>query len=221
MANVILSFKGEKIPLQGLGQPTLVKRALPDDLPHRTYLHRTVSGVIENALRLVNQNHRMQWIGGIDSYSLRDLEDLFYFSRHMNHQVQQRKLLTDYADYDQYVVIAKATQDPEMLRSIKIIENYPDLPQRIEQLRAASVTSELDATVTLSTAHRAKGLEWDFVGLYDDFSADPLSPDIDAGKRDDELNLLYVAVTRAMKILAVNSLVIDIMQRFKDMKQRS
>ncbi|RMU70344.1 putative DNA helicase, partial [Pseudomonas syringae pv. aptata] len=52
-------------------------------------------------------------------------------------------------------------------------------------------------------------------------SADPLSPDIDAGKRDDELNLLYVAVTRAMKILAVNSLVIDIMQRFKDMKQRS
>ncbi|ELQ08651.1 hypothetical protein A988_21337 [Pseudomonas syringae BRIP39023] len=216
VANVILSFKGEKIPLQGLGQPTLVKRALPDDLPHRTYLHRTVSGVIENALRLVNQNHRMQWIGGIDSYSLRDLEDLFYFSRHMNDQVQQRKLLTDYADYDQYVVIAKATQDPEMLRSIKIIENYADLPQRIEQLRAASVTSELDATVTLTTAHRAKGLEWDFVGLYDDFSADPLSPDIDAGKRDDELNLLYVAVTRAMKILAVNSLVIDIMQRFKD-----
>ncbi|RMP30464.1 hypothetical protein ALQ26_04489, partial [Pseudomonas amygdali pv. lachrymans] len=78
---------------------------------------------------------------------------------HMNDQVQQRKLLNDYADYDQYVVIAKATQDPEMLRSIKIIENYPDLPKRIEQLRAASVTSELDATVTLSTAHRAKGLE--------------------------------------------------------------
>ncbi|KAA8690061.1 Uncharacterized protein ALO80_04307 [Pseudomonas caricapapayae] len=52
-------------------------------------------------------------------------------------------------------------------------------------------------------------------------TADPLSPDIDAGKRDDELNLLYVAVTRAMKILAVNSLVIDIMQRFKDMKHRS
>ncbi|EGH27029.1 hypothetical protein PSYMO_38298, partial [Pseudomonas amygdali pv. mori str. 301020] len=28
--------------------------------------------------------------------------------------------------------------------------------------------------------------------------------------------LLYVAVTRAMKILAINPLVIDIMQRFKD-----
>lgn len=216
VANVILSFKGETIHLQGLGQPTQVKRKLPADLPHQTYLHRTVSGVIENALQLVNKNHRMHWIGGIDSYSLRDLEDLFYFSRSMNENVQQRKLLSDYTDYDQYVAIAKATQDPEMLRSIRIIENYPDLPQRVEQLRGNSVNAELDATVTLTTAHRAKGLEWDFVCLYEDFTADPLSPDIDIGKRDDELNLLYVAVTRAMKILAVNSLVIDIMQRFKD-----
>uniref|UniRef100_UPI0013DF9CA9 3'-5' exonuclease n=1 Tax=Pseudomonas viridiflava TaxID=33069 RepID=UPI0013DF9CA9 len=99
-----------------------------------------------------------------------------------------------------------------------IIENYPYLPQRIDQLCRASVTFELGATVTLSTAHRAKGLECDFVGLYEDFTADPLSPDIEAGKRDDELNLLYVIVTRAMKILAVNSLVIDIMQRFKDQR---
>ncbi|CAM3164740.1 hypothetical protein PSFL111601_08855 [Pseudomonas floridensis] len=33
VANVILSFKGETIPLQ---RQTLVKRALPVDLPHRT-----------------------------------------------------------------------------------------------------------------------------------------------------------------------------------------
>ncbi|MFS2159669.1 UvrD-helicase domain-containing protein [Pseudomonas sp. Pseusp122] len=218
VANIILSFKGETIPLQGLGQPTQVKRKLPEDLPHQTFLHRTVSGVIENALSLVSKNHRMHWVGGIDSYSLRDLEDLFYFSRDIRDNVQNRKLLTDYRDYDQYVVIAKATQDPEMLRSIRIIEAYPDLPARIDGLRQSSVTNELDATVTLTTAHRAKGLEWDFVCLYEDFSADPLSPDIDAAKRDDELNLLYVSVTRAMKILAVNSLVIDIMQRFKDNK---
>jgi hypothetical protein len=218
VANIILSFKGETIPLQGLGQPTQVKRKLPEGLPHQTFLHRTVSGVIENALSLVSKNHRMHWVGGIDSYSLRDLEDLFYFSRDIRDNVQNRKLLTDYRDYDQYVVIAKATQDPEMLRSIRIIEAYPDLPARIDGLRQSSVTNELDATVTLTTAHRAKGLEWDFVCLYEDFSADPLSPDIDAAKRDDELNLLYVSVTRAMKILAVNSLVIDIMQRFKDNK---
>jgi len=56
----------------------------------------------------------------------------------------------------------------------------------------------------------------DFVSLYDDFSADPLSPDIDQGRKDDELNLLYVAVTRGMKILALNSMVLSIMQRYVD-----
>jgi len=216
VANILLSYKGETVKLQGLGERTLVKRELPADLPHRTYLHRTVSGVIENALRLSNERHQMFWLGGIDSYSLRDLEDLYYFSRGLDHQVQNHKLLRDFRDYDQYVTIAKATQDVEMLRSIRLIDAYPDLPARIERLRRCSVTAELDATVTLATAHKAKGLEWDFVSLYDDFTADPLSPDLDPGKRDDELNLLYVAVTRAMKILALNSLVLQIMQRYKD-----
>jgi len=218
VANVILSFKGETVKLQGLGQRTLVKRSLPEDLAHRTWLHRTVSGVIENALRLEKQGgHRMFWIGGIDSYSLRELEDLFHFSRGRNDLVQQKKLLRDYRDFEQYQEIAKATQDPEMQRSVRIIEAYFDLPKRIEQLRRSAVASELDATVTLTTAHKAKGLEWNFVGLYEDFSADPLAPEIDRASRDDELNLLYVSVTRAMQILAVNSLVIDIMQRYKDL----
>lgn len=52
-----------------------------------------------------------------------------------------------------------------MQRSVRIIEAYFDLPKRIEQLRRCAVASELDATVTLTTAHKAKGLEWNFVGF--------------------------------------------------------
>lgn len=33
------------------------------------------------------------------------------------------------------------------------------------------------------------------------------------------MNLIYVAVTRAMKILAINSLVLSIMQRYVDDRQ--
>ena len=216
VANIILFYKGETRKLQGLGSNTLVKRALPEELPHRTFIHRTVTGVIENALQLVASNPKIFWVGGIDSYSLRDLEDLYLFSRNRNHEVQNRRLLRDYRDFSQYVEIAEVSQDTEMLRSIKIITAYPDLPQRIQTLRSRSVDNELDATVTLTTGHKAKGLEWDFVSLYDDFSADPLSPDIDQGRKDDELNLLYVAVTRGMKILALNSMVLSIMQRYVD-----
>ncbi|AXA69091.1 hypothetical protein CE139_23220 [Pseudomonas oryzihabitans] len=96
------------------------------------------------------------------------------------------------------------------------VEAYFDLPERTERRRYV-VASEQDATVTSTTAHKAKGLEWDFVGLYNNFSADPLAPEIDRASRDDELNLLYVSVTRTMQILAVNSLVIDIMQQHKEL----
>jgi hypothetical protein len=216
VANVILSYKGETRKLEGLGPNTRIKRALPEDLPHRTFIHRTVTGVIENALRLVTNQPKIFWVGGIDSYSIRDLEDLYFFSRGSNQEVQNRKLLRDYRDFAQYEEIAEVSQDSEMLRSIKIIAAYPDLPERIQTLRSRSVSNELDATVTLTTGHKAKGLEWDFVSLYDDFTADPLSPDLDRGRRDDELNLLYVGVTRAMKILALNSMVLSILQSYVD-----
>ncbi|WP_240351889.1 ATP-binding domain-containing protein, partial [Pectobacterium brasiliense] len=57
----------------------------------------------------------------------------------------------------------------------------------------------------VSTAHRSKGLEWDTVILNDDFSdiTDPLLSD---AARTDETNLLYVATTRARKILVRNEL---------------
>lgn len=70
VANIILSYKGETRKLQGLGPQTLVKKSLPADLPHRTFIHRTVIGVIENALQRVRNNPapKFYWVGGIESY---------------------------------------------------------------------------------------------------------------------------------------------------------
>ncbi|MCJ1114587.1 ATP-binding domain-containing protein, partial [Escherichia coli] len=62
-----------------------------------------------------------------------------------------------------------------------------------------------DADITVSTAHRSKGLEWPVVILDEDFAdiTDPLMPE---DERRDETNLLYVAVTRARKTLVLNRL---------------
>ncbi|EFH1645195.1 ATP-binding domain-containing protein, partial [Escherichia coli] len=64
---------------------------------------------------------------------------------------------------------------------------------------------EKDADITVSTAHRSKGLEWPVVILDEDFAdiTDPLMPE---DERRDETNLLYVATTRARKTLVLNSL---------------
>lgn len=72
-------------------------------------------------------------------------------------------------------------------------------------MREHEVTDENAAQVTVSTAHRSKGLEWPVVVLNEDFAdiTDPLLPD---DERTDETNLLYVAVTRARKTLVINAL---------------
>lgn len=63
-------------------------------------------------------------------------------------------------------------------------------------LRATSTrTSETDADVVVSTAHKAKGREWDVVRLASDFPIDRMG--------DSEYRLLYVALTRARRHLDI------------------
>ncbi|HFU7919836.1 TPA: ATP-binding domain-containing protein, partial [Escherichia coli] len=72
-------------------------------------------------------------------------------------------------------------------------------------LRKHTVTNEQEADITVSTAHRSKGLEWSLVVLDDDFQ-DITDPLISEQERRDETNLLYVAVTRARRTLVLNEL---------------
>jgi superfamily I DNA/RNA helicase len=57
------------------------------------------------------------------------------------------------------------------------------------------------AVITLTTAHRAKGLEWENVEIADDFLKNIENLDKKAAR--EEYNLLYVAVTRAKKELGL------------------
>jgi F-box protein 18 (helicase) len=123
---------------------------------------------------------------------------------------------------------AKLSNDMDMQTKISIVEKYKgNLPNLIAQLKKVDVgTRPQDlkrANFVLSTAHRAKGLEFDHVMLWKDFMevncctpvqrdpatgyatlfrcGDEYSADIIGA---DELNIVYVAATRAMKRLIVN-----------------
>lgn len=72
---------------------------------------------------------------------------------------------------------------------------------------ADALVPEEQAEVTVSTAHKAKGLEWDRVRIHDDFRAP--KPDQSTGKvvlLREEGRLAYVAVTRARFGLDVSAL---------------
>lgn len=204
VANALLELKGETKPVIGRGAKDQVLMMLPQNIGHHAVLHRTVMGVIQTALGYTGAGHKVFWAGGIESYQIDYLEDIFWFSREERERVKNKQILNDYEDYQEFTEIARATQDNEMFRAMAIIEAYEDLPEHLAILRLNTVKDELVANVTVSTSHRAKGLEWDYVQLFDDFP-DVLDPELEPEARDDEINLLYVASTRAMRALALNA----------------
>jgi F-box protein, helicase, 18 len=121
-------------------------------------------------------------------------------------------------------LIAENQDDFDMLTRIRIAETYgQNIFEIVAQIRAADVgaKSEHMADFVLSTAHKSKGLEWDSVLIWNDFInidcavkygdnyvlreegpyGDTTVKDIDV----DEINLLYVAVTRARKRVFLNT----------------
>jgi superfamily I DNA/RNA helicase len=93
-------------------------------------------------------------------------------------------------------------------------ENTADLKRMVNIINRIGVNGVIDAVrglvpeekaqVTVSTAHKAKGLEWSSVKVADDFC--PPDPDEDEAADPADFLLAYVTVTRAKELLDPGSL---------------
>jgi F-box protein, helicase, 18 len=96
--------------------------------------------------------------------------------------------------------------DRELATAVNFVEKYDrDTPHILDSIVARSGSPQ-DAAASFSTAHRAKGLEWDRVTILNDFPRlSPLSKDEELEPPSKpELNLLYVAVTRGKSWVTLN-----------------
>lgn len=210
VANWLLALKGETHKVTGKGPQDRVVDMLPRTCGHRAVLHRTVCGVISTALNYSLAGKKVYWVGGMESYRVEELLDLYWLSVDLPERMEKNTLTQDYRDYAEYCQVAEETGDPEMKQAMYILDQFFPLPERLKTLRLQRVENERGADVTVCTAHRSKGLEWDVVALYDDF-ADILDPDMSVDRRDDELNLLYVAATRARRLLVPDPVIREIL----------
>lgn len=208
VANAILEFKGETMPVHGHGADgnDFVHGFATDELTqqHTAYISRTLMAVIEKSIDLVTQGKRVYWVGGIDAYNIETLLHLHFLKTEQVHRIKDKKLLAQFKTWDDYVVMAEESGDSEMLRCIKILGAYLEFESLEKHLRASSVEQEFESHATVTTAHRSKGLEWETVVMNEDFP-DVLDPMMKKEAQEDELNLLYVVATRAMKHLVINT----------------
>ncbi|CAA2931311.1 3'-5' exonuclease [Arsenophonus endosymbiont of Bemisia tabaci] len=91
----------------------------------------------------------------------------------------------------------------------------------MDVLRKRTVDTQEEASIIVTIAHRVKGLEWDIVEINNDFPNNLFDPSIDNANFRDEVNLLYVSVTRAKKTLIINKLLVNILAKVTENEKTS
>lgn len=121
-------------------------------------------------------------------------------------------LIQGYQNWGQLKSDAENDDDPEIRRIVKIIEEYgSEIVTILARLEKLSCQHQGQAHITMSTAHKAKGLEANSVVVLDDFAtpselyARRSEKKISEVEYDQEFHLLYVTMTRAIDNLMLST----------------
>lgn len=105
-----------------------------------------------------------------------------------------------FEDYDDLLEYASSPMGGDLAVVIKLIDSYGQ--GALNNALSSTTTTEEQADITITTCHKAKGLEWPVVRLANDFKypveSEKMIP-------SEEANLLYVAATRALNVLDISN----------------
>ena len=200
--------KRDEVKIIGAGKFTEIKS--------RAILARTNLGLLLKAIHYVTETHnpgKLYFEGNINSYTYAEdgtsLYDVLNLQTGNKFKIRDRLIrsMRDMEDLQQYI---DKTGDPQLGMMVEIVEAYGDkIPGILAKIKSLHVENEKrdEATLIFSTVHRCKGLEYDEIELVSDFikednvirnKPNPKKPEtLDVSKTIEEINLLYVAVTRA------------------------
>ncbi|MGP9796987.1 3'-5' exonuclease [Halomonas sp. 86] len=217
VANSFLLLRGEQRRVKGLGgEDQAISHKEFSWAKHQgqvCLLSRKVATVLAVALYFSAKGKKVGFVGGFESYGFDYIEQVHYLFMRQMDKLKGTRLLREFPTYQQYEAFAEDTRDNEMLRTCRIISDYPFLPAMLADLRQQVTAPEL-CDIMVGTVHKSKGLEFDTVYLTDDFPDlfDEDQPYTDA-ELEQEINLMYVAVTRAAKMLVLNDSALDVIKR--------
>jgi len=214
VANAILAIKGETHPVRGLGAMDHVGN-IPEH-ENKTLLCRTNAGVFAHTAMALREAKSWWHVGGSEAYRFDQILDVYHLWNNDFSQIKDPFIRT-FFDFNALKTYVEEIEDAELKPRCKIVEEYGDsIPEIIDQInrKEGAASSMENARISLSTAHRAKGLEWDHVALNDDFielcelpdfsKLNPIEAKSVLKEIEEELNILYVAATRSKKVLQLN-----------------
>jgi superfamily I DNA/RNA helicase len=196
----------QTIPITGKGNSKEIKT--------KAVLARTNLGLLLKAIEYVTEKKKIKHIyfeGNINSYTYADegasLYDVLNLYNNKTHLIKD-KLIKAMKDLDELEDYIEKTEDVQLAMMVEIVREYgnkiPDIIKTIKEKHIDNNDKE-KAEMIFSTVHRCKGMEYDAIQLVNDFiSEEKLEKqkeekkpeEINATKLNEEINLLYVAITR-------------------------
>lgn len=204
IANVVT---GENMIGWDKKQSVVVDQTKFDRTTRHTALYRTNSALVSDAVSLIAKGVTV----GIE-IDVRDLTNILYSAialKDGDKDKVKHEFFVMYEDWESFAEDAENSRG-EMNRIYELVRSN----RVYEVLRVlGGYKKPLMPKVILTTAHKSKGREWDNVLLANDFPSIYNKNGEYVELSTEELNLLYVAATRAKKLLGANSTLYDIVQK--------
>ena len=195
---------GETRPI--VSAPALSTELGIDESKPYASISRSNIRALGTAIQLLDKRS-FHFVGGPDSYRLGIAMDAYHLWVGRRDDIVARAIKA-FESFEQFVNASEETNDLEAISAIRLVSTYQnELPALIKRVRAAHINDPNEAHVIVSTAHRAKGLEFAQVQLAADFPellGENDTPRIEPqSKFLQEVNLQYVAMTRAVSAIAL------------------
>ena len=201
----------QKIPIAGNGVSTENKT--------KAVLGRTNLGLLMKAIEYVFEKKKVTNIyfeGNINSYTYADegasLYDVLNLYNRKYRYIKD-KLIKEMKNLEELEEYIEKTEDVQLGMMVEIVKEYGnDIPDIIKTIKSKHIESDEKekAEMIFSTVHRCKGMEYDEVQLVNNFITEEKLEKmkdqekiLNRRKLNEEINLLYVAITRTRNTLYI------------------
>lgn len=215
MANTLLFYCDEDNPVYGTGNSSINKCDNLLSAPNgSTIITRTNFEVFNLAHGFSKYKKKIYFVGGIGSYNISDLMDIYYLMIREKSQIKN-PIYRMFNDVDELRYMADQAMEVDIIAKCNFVkDNFKSgtvtFNDYMNKISSCAVDSPEMADILITNTHKSKGLEYDNVYIAEDFYFHPVHGNkmneiITDNRHIEEANLLYVAMTRAKKQLSVPS----------------
>lgn len=200
VANSILSKFGKNlVPVVGHPDQESYVTTVDKSIQYTT-IFRTNAALLEFAIEKAREGRKLHIIGGIDAmYSkILDIDHLY----HNRKDLIKNDYIRTLKNYNHFKSVADTLKKPDYVLLVYLFNKYENNLMAYVDTIKSKLVGKKEANVILTTAHKSKGLEFMNVLIYNDF-VELSNYNFEYG--EEEINLLYVAVTRAVYELELNN----------------